>query len=174
MKFINTIKQIFTLPDLRNKIIFVVALLVIARILANVPLPGVDLVALRNFFEQNLVFGTFNMLSGGAMSHFSIIMMGVGPYITASIIFQLLGMVVPAIEELNKEGEAGRAKINHWTRLVAVPLAIAQGFAMIKLLQSQHVIGSLDLISWITIIASITAGSVLLMWIGELLSLIHI
>jgi len=170
MKFINTIKQIFTLPDLRNKIIFVVALLVIARILANVPLPGVDLVALRNFFEQNLVFGTFNMLSGGAMSHFSIIMMGVGPYITASIIFQLLGMVVPAIEELNKEGEAGRAKINHWTRLVAVPLAIAQGFAMIKLLQSQHVIGSLDLISWITIIASITAGSVLLMWIGELIS----
>jgi preprotein translocase subunit SecY len=170
MRFFSTIKQVFTMPDLRNKILFVVGLLVISRILAHVPLPGVDLTALRSFFSQNQIFGLLNMFSGGAMENFSIIMMGVGPYITASIIFQLLGMVVPQLEELNKEGESGRAKINHWTRLLAVPLAIVQAYAMIRVLQGQQALGVLDPIQWITILLSITAGTILLMWIGELIS----
>jgi preprotein translocase subunit SecY len=170
MRFWNTIKQIFTMPDLRNRILYCIALLVVARILAHVPLPGVDLQALRTFFSRNQIFGALDMLSGGAMQNFSVILMGVGPYITASIIFQLLGMVVPSIDELNKEGESGRAKINHWTRMVAVPLAIVQAYAMIRVLQSQQVLMSLNLLQWVTILVSITAGTMLLMWIGELIS----
>ncbi|MEI6040362.1 MAG: preprotein translocase subunit SecY [Candidatus Berkelbacteria bacterium] len=170
MRFWNTLKQIFTMPDLRNRILYCIALLVIARVLAHVPLPGVDLEALRTFFGRNQIFGALDMLSGGAMQNFSIIMMGVGPYITASIIFQLLGMVVPAIDELNKEGESGRAKINHWTRLATVPLALVQAFAMIRVLQGQQVLTTLDPLQWTTILCSITAGTILLMWIGELIS----
>src|SRR3990167_1420541 len=100
MRIRETFKQIFLLPDLRKKILFVIILLVIARLLAHIPLPGVDSEELRRFFGQNQIIGLYNMLSGGAMENFSIIMMGVGPYITASIIMQLLGMIVPAIEEL--------------------------------------------------------------------------
>ena len=162
--------QIFTLPDLRKRVIYAAVLLVIARILAQIPLPGVDIEALKNFFGRNQLFGLLNMFSGGAMENFSIIMMGVGPYITSSIIVQLLTMIIPSLEELNKEGESGRAKINYWTRIFTVPFAIMQSYAMISLLQSQSILGSLEPIQWATIIASITAGTILLMWIGELIS----
>lgn len=162
--------QIFTLPDLRKRVIYAAVLLVIARILAQIPLPGVDIEALKNFFGRNQLFGLLNMFSGGAMENFSIIMMGVGPYITSSIIVQLLTMIIPSLEELNKEGESGRAKINYWTRIFTVPFAIMQSYAMIRLLQSQSILGSLEPIQWATIIASITAGTILLMWIGELIS----
>lgn len=170
MRILETAQEIFSLKDLRKRILYAVALLVIARILAHVPLPGVDLAALRDFFARNQIFGLFNMFSGGAMSNFSVIMMGVGPYISASIIFQLLTMVIPSLDELNKEGEAGHAKINYWTRILTIPLAIIQAYAMIRLLQSQHILGDLVLMQWITMIVSITAGTVLLMWIGELIS----
>lgn len=170
MRFWNTTKQIFSMPDLRNKILFVLALLLVSRILAHIPLPGVDSEALRNFFGRNQIFGLLNMFSGGAMENFSIIMMGVGPYITSSIIFQLLTMIVPSLDELNKEGESGRAKINHWTRLLTVPLALVQGFAMINLLQQQEIITTLTNMQLVTIMISMTAGTILLMWIGELIS----
>ncbi len=170
MKFWNTFKQIFTLPDLRNRILYAIALLVIARILAHVPLPGVDLVALRNFFGRNQIFGLLNMFSGGSMQNFSIIMMGVGPYITSSIIMSLLKMVIPALAELDKEGESGQQKMNYWTRLFTVPLALIQSYSMIRILQSQQIIGSLETIQWATILISITAGTILLMWLGELIS----
>ena len=169
-RFIDTIKQIFTLKDLRKKILFTVVLLVVGRFLAHVPLPGVDTEALRSFFSRNQIFGLFNMFSGGAMSNFSIIMMGVGPYITATIIMQLLTMVIPALDELNKEGESGQAKINYWSRMITVPLAIVQAYAMVRLLQSQAILGTLQPIQWATILISITAGSVFLMWLGELIS----
>lgn len=169
-RIIKTIQQLWSLKDLRKRILYAVCLLVIARILAHVPLPGVDTTALRNFFNQNQIFGLFNMFSGGAMSNFSIIMMGVGPYITSSIIIQLLTMVIPSLDELNKEGESGRAKINHWTRIFTVPLALIQSYSMIRILQSQHVLSSLDTMQWATILLSITAGTMLLMWIGELIS----
>jgi len=170
MRFWKTLTQIFTLPDLRKRVIYAAVLLVIARILAQIPLPGVDIEALKNFFGRNQLFGLLNMFSGGAMENFSIIMMGVGPYITSSIIVQLLTMIIPSLEELNKEGESGRAKINYWTRIFTVPFAIMQSYAMIRLLQSQSILGSLEPIQWATIIASITAGTILLMWIGELIS----
>ena len=170
MRFWETLKQVFTLPDLRKKILYTIGLLVIGRILAHVPLPGVDLEALRSFFGRSQIFGLLNMFSGGAMENFSLIMMGVGPYITASIIMQLLTMIIPTLEELNKEGEAGRAKINHWTRMIAVPLAIVQAYGTIKILQGQHILQSLTSFEWAIILISVTAGSILLMWIGELIT----
>lgn len=170
MRFWDTLKQVFTLPDLRKRILYALALLLIARILAHVPLPGVDLPALRNFFQQSQIFGLLNMFSGGAMENFSIIMMGVGPYITASIIIQLLTMVIPALDELNKEGESGRAIINYWTRIISIPMSLIQSYAMIRLLQGQQILGQLDPLQWATILISLTAGTILLMWIGELIS----
>jgi len=170
MKIWQTFKEIFTTPDLKKKILWAIGLLVIARILAHVPLPGVDIEALRGFFGRNQIFGLLNMFSGGAMENFSIIMMGVGPYITASIIIQLLTMVIPALDEINKEGESGREKINYWTRIISVPLAIVNSYGMIKILQSQQILSNLEPMQWATILISITAGTILLMWIGELIT----
>lgn len=170
MRILHTAKQIFTLPDLRKRILYAVALLFIARILAHIPLPGVDAEALRSFFSRNQIFGLLNMFSGGAMSNFSIIMMGVGPYITASIIVQLLTMVIPSLEELQKEGESGQQKINYWTRILTVPLGLVQSYAMLMILKSQGLVVSWTPLQLATMLISITAGSILLMWIGELIS----
>src|SRR3990167_5543983 len=170
MKIVETFKQIFTLPDLRKRILLAVGLLIIARLLAHIPLPGVDLEELRNFFGRNQIFGLYNMFSGGAMENFSIIMMGVGPYITATIIVQLLTMVIPALEELQKEGASGQEKINYWTRILTVPLALLQSYAMLSLLKSQQIITSWTPLELAVMLISITAGTILLMWIGELIS----
>jgi len=167
---VNKWLKIWEYKDLRNKIIVAVSLLLLTRVLAHIPLPGVDLARLQTFFSHNQVFGFLNMFSGGTMSNFSIILMGVGPYITSSIIFQLLGMIFPSIDELQKEGEAGRQKINQWTRLATVPLAFIQAYAMLVLLRNQGVIpGWTTLNLWIMLI-SVSAGTILLMWIGEIIS----
>jgi len=157
--------------DLRNSILFVLGMLVVFRIAAHIPIPGVDPAALRAFFASNQVFGLLNIFSGGGMKNFSIVMMGVGPYITASIIFQVLGMIIPSIEEMNKE-EAGRQKINMWTRWATVPLAALQSFAMINLLRASAagVIKDLTLFDHVAMIVTITAGTMFLMWLGELIS----
>ncbi len=170
MKIWETLKQIFTLPDLRKRILYAIALLVLVRVLAHVPLPGVNVDELRNFFGRNQIFGLLNMFSGGSMENFSIIMMGVGPYITSSIIFQLLGMIIPSLAELQKEGERGQEKINYWTRILTVPLAIAQSYAMLSLLKSQGIVQSWTSFQLVTMIIAITAGTILLMWLGELIS----
>ncbi len=170
MRFWETLKQIFTLPDLRRRVLYAVVLLLIARFLAHVPLPGVDLVSLRDFFGRNQIFGLLNMFSGGSMENFSIIMMGVGPYITASIIVQLLTMVIPALEELQKEGESGQQKINYWTRILTVPLALIQSYSMLILLRNQQIVTSWTPLQLAVMLISITAGTILLMWIGELIS----
>jgi len=170
MQFIETFKKIFTLPDLRKKIIYALVILVIVRILAHIPLPGVDLTALQNFFSRNQYAGLLNMFSGGAMENFSIIMMGVGPYITASIVMQLVTMIVPSLDELNKEGEAGRAKITQWTRLLTVPLAILQSYSMVRLLQTQGLLANIAGWEWLNLLVFMTAGTILLMWLGELIT----
>ncbi len=174
---IEKIKKIFLIPELRNKIVVTAILLVLVRVLAHIPLPGVDLQTLEEFFNQNQFFGLLNMFSGGTMENFSIILMGVGPYITASIIFQLLGMVWPAIEKLQKEGQEGQKKINQYTRLLTVPLAAIQAWAMIQVLSGagQSVATtqfSIDLSGFELIMAviTVTAGTVLLMWLGEIIS----
>lgn len=176
MSFVESLKKFIVLKDLRNKILFTFLLLLLCRVLAHIPLPGVDLEALKQFFAQNQIFGLLNMFSGGTMSRFSIVLMGVGPYITASIVMQLLTMVIPALEALSKEGEQGYRKINQYTRYLTVPLAALQGYAMITFLQRQGALGEDILASRIIgidlliAIFVITGGTILLMWVGELIS----
>lgn len=160
------------IKEVRNGFLFVFAAMVLFRIIAHIPLPGVDPVALRNFFEANQVLGLLNLFSGGTIKNFSVVALGVAPYITASIIFQLLGMIVPSIEAIQKDGEAGQKRINQWTRILTVPLAILQSFALISLLrQSQFsILAQNDILHIVTLIATVTAGTVFLMWLGELIS----
>lgn len=163
--------QIFKIRELRNKIIFILALLVVFRLAANIPLPGVDMEKLKQMFEGNQFLGLLNIFSGGGLSNISIVLLGVGPYITASIIMQLLTMIVPRLEQLYKEeGETGRQKFNMWTRWITVPLAAMQTFAMITLLQSQQVLGEIQPFDKMLIIILATAGTVFLMWLGELIT----
>ena len=166
----NTLQKIWQYKDLRNKVLIVAGLLVLTRVIAHIPLPGVNLDQLRMFFESNQIFGLLNMFSGGTISNFSIALMGVGPYITSSIVFQLLTMIVPRLEEMQKEGESGRNKINQWTRILTVPLAIVQGYSMLYLLQNQGIIPAWTLYQLIVMLISITAGTLILMWIGEIIT----
>lgn len=162
---------VFKLPELRSKIIAVLGLLVAYRALASVPVPGVDVEAIRQFTEGNQLFQLFDLFSGGGFSSFSIVMLGVGPYITASIVMQMFTMIVPQLKALYKEeGEQGRQKFNQYTRLLTVPLGIFQSISMITLFRSQGLIQDLSRLETITAIAVITAGTVLLMWIGELIT----
>ncbi|MCX6811858.1 MAG: preprotein translocase subunit SecY [Candidatus Berkelbacteria bacterium] len=171
---IEKFKLIFKLPDLRLKILITLALLILVRILAHIPLPGVDLETLREFFQNNQIFGFLNMFSGGTMSNFSIILMGVGPYITASIIMQLLGHVIPALENLQKEGEYGQRKLNQYTRYLTVPMAAVQAYGMIHILgkagATQGLSFSINGMDMIVAIVVVTGGTILLMWLGELIS----
>lgn len=160
------------LPDLRNRVLFVLGMLVIFRFAASIPLPGVDLESLRALFRNNQFLGLLNVFSGGGMENFSIVAMGVAPYITASIIVQLLTMIIPALENLSKEGEYGRQKINQYTRYLAVPLSVLQSYGMITLLQntSGRIISHVDPFVLFAMITTLTAGTIFLMWIGELIS----
>lgn len=163
--------QIWKAREVRNKILYVLGMLVIFRFLAHIPIPGVNQTALKSLFDSNQILGLMNLFSGGGMETFSIIMMGVAPYITSSIIFQLLGMIVPKIEEMQKE-EAGRQKINMWTRLLTVPLGALQSYGMITLLRnsSAGILGEVSFFDMGVMLITITAGTILLMWIGELIS----
>jgi len=170
--WLKKLVQIWRIKDLRNSLLFVLGMLVIFRIAAHIPVPGVDTAALASFFNSNQLLGVMNVLSGGGMESFSLVAMGVAPYITASIIFQLLGMIIPKLEELSKEGESGRRKINQWTRLLTVPLAALQGYGLIVLLRQSQIQILTDFSPWrlfVTII-TVSAGTVFLMWIGELIS----
>ncbi|HQF57102.1 MAG TPA: preprotein translocase subunit SecY [Candidatus Magasanikbacteria bacterium] len=166
------IRKIWNIKDLRRNILFVLGMLVIFRLAAHIPIPGVDSLALKEYFASNQILGLMNIFSGGTMQNFSVVMLGVSPYITASIIFQLLTMVVPRLEEMQKEGESGRQKINMYTRLATVPLAFLQAYAMIKLLgQSQNrILPDLNTFNLIAVMLTITAGTIFLMWIGELIT----
>jgi len=163
--------QIWKAKDLRDSVIFVLAMLVIFRFAAHIPIPGVNTADLKNFFQNNPVLGFVNVFAGGGMENFSIIMMGIAPYITSSIIFQLLAMIIPKLEEMQKE-ESGRQKINMWTRYATVPLAAMQAFGMISLLRQSKAINiaSFSGFDLVSMIITITAGTVFLMWIGELIS----
>ncbi len=160
----------FSLPDLRQKLIFTVGVLIVFRFIAHVPLPGVDLTALRDVFEKNQLLGMLDMFSGGAMRNFSVAAMGVYPYITASIIMQLLVPVIPSLRVLSMEGEAGRHKINQYTHWLTIPMAALQGYAQLALLRSQNVIGASDALSTVAMVISLTAGTVFLVWLGELIT----
>jgi len=167
----NKIIQIFKVRDLRNKILFVLGILAIFRLMANIPIPGISAEDLRVFFEQFQMFGLLNIFTGGALDKVSIIMLGLGPYITAVIILQLLTMIFPQLERLyREEGEAGRQRFNRYGRILTVPLAMLQGYAMLALFQRQGVIRPLSPLLLFTSILTITAGALFLMWLGELIS----
>ena len=172
----NKLALIWKTKDLRKKILIVLGLLVATRILTHIPIPGINAEALKSFFQQSQFFNLLDIFSGGGLTNFSIAMIGVGPYITASIIMQLLTIIVPSFAELQKEsGEAGRAKINQYTRWLTIPLAMLQGFSFIKFLESPQsggagLLGAFTPFQWFLTLLSITAGSLLVMWIGEIIS----
>lgn len=166
--------QIFRIPELRKKILTVFSLLVIFRIAAVIPVPGVPREGLQDLFAGNQLFGLLDIFSGGGLSNLSIVMLGVSPYITASIVMQLSTMIIPRLEQLQKEeGEAGRRKINQWTRYLTVPLAALQGFGFLNLIQRGGAgAAAFSFTPWqfaMTLVA-VTAGSIFLMWLGELIS----
>lgn len=164
----KTLKKIWQDRVLRNKILFVLLILSITRFLAIIPIPGVDREALASALSSSSFLGFLNIFSGGGLSSFSIVMLGVGPYITASIIMQVLTVLVPKLKRLyQEEGEAGRKKFSQYSRLITIPLAIIQGYALLTLLSSQNIIPQMALPEMIFNIVIITAGSMLLMWLGE-------
>lgn len=157
--------------ELRKKILFVLLIFAVFRALTVVPIPGVDLEQLQAFFAQSEFMGFFNLLTGGALSNFSIVMLGMGPYITAVIILQLGTMIFPALERLYRdEGETGRRKFNQYGRMLTVPLALLQGYAMIALFQNQGIIEAFSPSMLIGALITVTAGAVILMWLGEMIT----
>lgn len=164
-------RQIVRTPELRNKILFILGVLVVYRLAANIPLPGVDVLQLKRLFEDNAFLGLLNIFSGGGLSNISIVLLGVAPYITASIIMQLMQTIFPPLEKLYKEeGEQGRQKFNMYTRWLTVPLALLQAFGMLSLLRSQNILGDLTPFVMTVIILSAATGTVFLMWLGELIT----
>jgi len=171
MNWLEKIVFVFKDKQLRNKILFVLGVFTIFRLASNIPIPGIDMENLRRFFAESQFFGLLNLFVGGALSKLSIIMLGLGPYITSVIILQLLTMIFPQLERMYKEeGEEGKRKFNQYGRLFTVPLAILQSYGMLTLLQHQGAIAKFSSMQTITAIITITAGSVFLMWLGELIS----
>jgi preprotein translocase subunit SecY len=163
----------FRAPDNRRRILFVLGVLIVFRFLAHVPVPGVDKNALAQFFSNNPLFGLIDLFSGGGLSNFSVVGLGVNPYINASIIMQLMTGVIPSLQALSREGEYGRNKINQYTRYLSVPMAMLQAYGFLALLNSQSILtGTFSLSSFTTLtqIATLTAGSIALMWLGELIT----
>ncbi len=170
----NYLLQIWKSKDLRKKILFTLGILVIFRILAQITIPGANTESLKLIFQQNQLLGTFSLLTGGSAENFSIILMGLSPYINASIILQLLTVIIPSMEALSKEGDQGRRKINQYTRWLTVPIAFLQSYGMIALLNSQSPVPIVENIGQPTVILpimlTVATGSILLMWLGELIT----
>lgn len=170
-KFFSKLTLIFTDRSIRNRVLFILGALVVFRMLASIPIPGVDQMVLQQFFSNNQFLGLLNIFSGGGLANLSIVMLGVGPFITASIIMQLMTVMSPKIKSMHtEEGEAGRAKFTQYSRLLTLPLAVLQGFGFLTLLKSQGVITGLTTFDFIVNVILIVAGSMLLMWIGELIT----
>lgn len=165
-------ERIWKIKEIRNSILFILGMLLIFRVAAHIPVPGVNVQNLQKYLEGNQILGLLNIFSGGTLQNFSIVMLGVAPYITASIIFQLLQLVIPSLEEMSKEGESGRQKIQMYTRIAAVPLAFLQAFSLIQLLRNSQldILPNLTTFSFVTIMLTVTAGTIFLMWIGELIT----
>ncbi len=171
------LSSIWRVKELRRKVLIVVGLVAVFRMLAIIPVPGIPRESLQSLFAGNQLFGLLDIFSGGGLSNLSLVMLGVGPYITASIVMQLLTMIIPRLEEMSKEeGEAGRRKINQWTRVLAVPLAALQAFGFLNLLQRGGAAGGavaglhLGASQLIVTLIAVTAGTILLMWLGELMT----
>jgi preprotein translocase subunit SecY len=157
-------------PELRRKILITAFLFVMFRLFAHIPIPNIDTKRLAALFAQNQFLGLLDIFSGGTLVNFSVLALGLNPYINASIILQLLQIVFPSLEELQKEGEYGREKINQYTRFITVPLAAVQSIGMFALLKNQQIIGAIDPLSFVAIVITMTAGTIFAMWLGELIT----
>lgn len=168
---LQKLKTILTDPVIRNRLLFVVAAFAVFRFLAAIPIPGVDQVALAQFFSNNQFLGLLNIFSGGGLANLSIVMLGVGPYITASILMQLITVISPRVKAMySEEGEQGRTRFMSISRMIAVPFAFMQGVAFLTLLESQGIVTTLTPFDFVVNVVLIAAGSMLLMWIGELVT----
>jgi len=157
--------------ELRNKLLFTAGVFLVYRLLANIPVPAVNIEQITQLFANNQFLSLLNIFSGGTLSRFSIMAVGISPYITASIMMQLSAMVFPSLKEMQKEGEAGREKVNQYTRLISVPLAVVQSISVLALLNSQKLLDTTDVISIVAMISALVTGAVVLMWLGELVSM---
>ncbi len=170
---IETAVAAFQLPDVRRKILFTIGLLIVFRAVAHIPLPGVNTELLADFFAGNQLLGFMNLLSGGALENFSVVALGVYPYVTANIASTVLVPLIPPLQELSREGEAGRRKIAQWTRLATIPFAMLQGFGQIQILRSAQqgllspTLGAFDIFVMLIVM---TAGTMFLLWVGELIT----
>ncbi|MBN1168735.1 preprotein translocase subunit SecY [Candidatus Woesebacteria bacterium] len=170
---LNDIKQFFgkafKSPEIRKKLLITAGILIVFRLMAHIPAAGIDRVSLQRLFSGNALLSLLDVFSGGTLANFSIMALGLTPYINASIIIQLMTYVIPSLEELSKEGEYGQEKMNQYTRYITVPLAILQSFGMYTLLKSQGIISSLSALPLIALLITMTTGSVLAVWFGDLI-----
>jgi len=167
---LSGLKNILSVKEIKSRLFFTLGVLFIFRLLAHVPVPGIDSSSLKQLFEQFDVLGIIDIFSGGGFQNFSIITLGLNPYINASIIMQLMTMTIPKLEEIQKEGESGRERINLYTKLLTVPLAIVQAFGTYFLLSRQGVINNLTTIQIVSLVLTLLAGTLLVMWIGDVLT----
>jgi preprotein translocase subunit SecY len=170
----NSVKQFFVkaikTPSIRKKLLITAVVLIVFRLAAHIPASGIDRTSLTALFSGSPLLSLLDVFSGGTLANFSILALGLNPYINASIVFQLLGYVVPSIEELQKEGEYGQEKINQYTRLLTIPLAALQAFGMYALLKGQHVISNLSPIALLSLVVTMAAGTIFAVWLGELIT----
>ncbi len=169
-KFLNTLRGFWRQPDLRRRFLFTLLILGVFRLIAHIPAPGINLTAIKSLFESSQFLSLLDVFSGGTLANFSIMALGLNPYINASIIMQMLAMIIPSIEELQKEGDYGRQKIDQYTRLLTLPLCLVQSFGIIILLRNQQLTTTSDPLKLATIIFTLTAGTMLLIWMGEQLN----
>ncbi len=171
---LKTLKQLWNSKELRNKIFFTLFIIVVYRFMTHITIPSVDQEALAYVFQQNQLLGAFSLLTGGSAENFSIVLMGLSPYINASIIFQLLTVIIPRLEEISKEGQEGRRKINRWTRWLTLPMAFLQSYGMIALINAQAQVPIISDIYdpkiMLPIMLTVSAGTIALMWLGELIT----
>src|SRR3989338_3741110 len=171
MDFLQKLKLVWSDSTLRKRLLFIGAMIIAFRFLSAIPIPGINVAELANFLANNQFFGLLNIFSGGGLSNLSIVMIGVGPYITASIIMQLLTMMSPKLKAMyQEEGQAGRLKFTQISRILTVPLALVQAFSFLAILQRQGVISPLVGFDLVSNLIVITGGSLLLMWLGELVT----
>lgn len=168
---LQLLTKIWRTPEVRIKLLFTLGIFLVYRLLAHIPVPAVDIVALRSLLFSSQFLSFLNIFSGGTLANFSIVAVGISPFITASIILQLAGMVIPSLKELQRESEAGREKVNQYTRMLTVPLAVAQSISVLVLLSSQNLLESSHPVAVVTMLTTLVAGAMITMWLGELISL---
>ena len=170
LKALNLYVEGLKTPLLRKKIGITLGILIFFRFIAHIPVPGVNLTLLHNFFAQNQLLSLLDIFSGGTLANFSIVALGLNPYINASVMMQLLQLVSPQLEELSKEGEYGRAKINQYTRIATIPLAIVQSLGMYGILHSQHIITTLTPLTLVALVLSMLAGTMIMIFLGQMIN----